>query len=106
MRNIKILVASFVFLISFTACNALKFPEFPSSVKTQHMVVISEGVGYCFEFEIISTNPYKISAEPKVVELMKCDGLSGFIPDNMKLVTNWVDDVQIWADKHTCQLKR
>lgn len=106
MLNIKTLVASCIAIVFTSSCGPLKFPPFPPSVNKQLVVVFDQGTPYCFEFDIVSTYPYKISEDPRLVELNKCDGLGGFGFDDMKKVTNWVDDVQRWVGDHTCRVKR
>ena len=103
MRSFKILAISLALLT--TACGKLQIPQWPSEVKSQLRIVIVEGVAYCFEEEIISVYPYKVSTESKRIALESCDGLAGFSPANYRKVLNYVDDWKNWSDKHTCRLK-
>lgn len=52
----------------------------------------------CLKFEIISTNPYKLKYIGQV-DLDTCNGLSGYTSDDILKVTNWMDDVNLWAQE-------
>lgn len=56
----------------------------------------------CLEFQIVSKAPYKIKYLSQV-ELIQCQGVTGFKPKDAISIYNWMDDVYEWAkDRKKC----
>lgn len=114
MRDILILVAISLFVVG---CDNEKIPRFPEITKHYAIdipqaplpqtlvesITNSEALPTvqeisCLEFDIVSTNPYKI-AFSRIAELKECAGVGGYRPDDMVSFLNWVDDVTRLASK-------
>ena len=108
MRNVSITVLISIVLL-LPACARLfpGFPAWPATVTKQFYIDIDPRTKnvLCFEFKILNVFPYKLDPNPRIVDLMNCQGLGGFNPDDMVEVVNWVNDSQDWAKKAKCQYK-
>lgn len=80
-----------------TGCG-LKIPDFPK-IKRQYVVLMVNSNAYCAEYEVISTDPYKIKFLANwPIEM--CDKVGGFKPEDVQSILNWKEDVQEWASQH------
>lgn len=93
MKNLLILAISF----SLLGCAGSSMPEFPD-IKKHYVVLIFGGQAVCNECDIVNKIPYKISNCIEV-DTPKCHMVGGYLPDDMKLLTNWLVDVKKWAEK-------
>ena len=92
--------------LSLIGCAQSNLPAWPEKVKKMYAVDVDPKTKevQCAEFEIQSTVPFKYKYV-KFVDIMSCQALIGFAPDEMVQVDNWISDVQIWAKDRTCKLK-
>lgn len=84
--------------------NQDEIPEFPEMTVMDLMIAKEPEtlVMRCLKFEIVSQAPYKIKYI-SLVELMECNGVTGFKPGDAISVYNWMDDVYEWAkDRKKC----
>lgn len=125
MRNISILVISFIFA-TLSGCAVGEFPKFPD-IKKQYLLLVKgeETPEYvkkyidnindfnllaatvdspidCLEFDILSTRPYKLKLVG-VVEVKNCHMVGGYKPHDTQSLLNWADDAYNWAkDRQHC----
>lgn len=53
----------------------------------------------CLKFEILNKIPYKIKYTGSV-DLLQCDLVGGYQPNDSTLLYNWLVEVKKWADEH------
>lgn len=99
---LTLMVSSFL-----VGCATDQLPGWPLQVNSQYYIDIDPNTKQvtCLKFKIISTLPYKLDRNFEMVDIMECQGLGGFNPDDMKAVINWVSDAQAWAKDRRCKLK-
>ena len=95
-------------------------PEFPP-VKEQYVFVIDDMVFsehlllyvdnredislsedskyHCIKFDIVNYSPYRLKYVGEV-SIQNCHLVGGFNPTDMKLVTNWISEVQYWYSQY------
>jgi hypothetical protein len=103
MRSILTLVVSSFLLLS---CGLPQFPKFPSTVKNTYVIDIDPQTKEvsCAQFNIMSTNPIIVKFD-KFVDLLECQAVEGFRPEDTVKVKNYIDEVQRYSTQVRCKLK-
>lgn len=85
-------------LLTVVGCKS-SFPAWPESVQSHFFLAFDQaGAAHCYSYKIISQYPYKI-AEKLELNPLACEGLSGYLPHEMKDMMNYSNDVKAWVDK-------
>jgi len=91
----KILLTLSLLLVA--GCKS-SFPEWPERVQSHFAIVFDEQGPHCYSYKIISKMPYKLG-EKIELDPMACQGLSGYLPHEMKDILNYSAEVDYWIKK-------
>ena len=93
-------------LLLLSSCKSFtSAPSWPGTVKAHFYLTFTQDITtkeiipHCYSFLILDTYPYTLE-EPIEINPLACEGLSGYLPKEMKLMTNYADQVNEWAVKH------
>jgi len=76
-------------------------PEWPREVKSQFALVFDEnGEAFCFSYEILSTEPYVLGEPIQLNDVRACNGLTGYLPVEMRKVIKYKDRSLEWVGKN------
>lgn len=101
MRFAILLTAS----LFLSGCKLTSAPQWPKEVTEHYYFVLGQdGTPFCFMSKILSSSPQYLLDEANEVPLEKCDGLSGYLPHDMKSVISYKDRTVEWSVKH-CKKK-
>jgi hypothetical protein len=104
MKMLLILCAS----LCLVSCKSTRdFPLFPSDiVRTQYALLQDrDGSLVCVEYDIVSVEPYRIKRKAIYRDLMMCNGVGGFKPEEFQAVKNWTNDAVEWVNARDCRLR-
>lgn len=74
-------------------------PKWPKHVNKNYSVVVIEKEAFCFSYDIQSVEPY-VLGEPVEEPLEKCDGVTGFLPKDMKDVLTYKSKAEKWIGEN------